>query len=288
MSFFDDIFGGSNKKTTTSGATTTDVAKTQATEQVGTKETAASVTGTAEQAGAQTAQTFQLSPENIAILNNLIANAAGKETIYSPATKNAVQSQTDLTAAALAAVTGAGANTDAIVKSAQEAAKLNFAENQGAQISQFADVVGSKLNSTSQLLMQKGDRDLATQLAAIEGDIRLKGRELGAQELAIGGDVAAKGAESGRALDLGQSQALQDVLAALGVSKGAATTGVEKTLTSGVTSQQSLEQQISQELMREILALQSKEVSTGTTKQSGGGSFNLLDVLQLFNKPQAA
>lgn len=288
MSIFDDIFGGSNKKSSTNETSTTDVTKQSDTAQVGTKETQASVVGSANQQGTQTQQTFQLSPENMAILNKLIESSAGKPTVYTPATQSATQSQSDLTAAALSAVQGSGANTDAIVKSAQEAAKLNFAENQGAQISQFADTVGSKLNSTVQLLQQKGSRDLATQLAAVEGDIRLKAQDQNTALLAVGGDVAAKGAESSRATDLGSSQALKDALDALSVSKGAATTDIGQSVTTGQTQQQSTEQQISQELMREILNLQQTTKSTGTTKQDTGGSFDLLNLLSLFSAPQPA
>lgn len=279
MSFFDDLFGGSDQKQSQNQTTTTDVNKQTGTQEVSTKESASTVQGTAEQKGTQTEQQFLFSPENMDILNKLIAKSAGTQNVFGPQTAAATDQQSQVTAAALASINGMGADTDRIVQSAQQAAKLNFAENQGAQLSQFGDAVGSDLNSTVQLLKQKGDRDLATQLAAVEGDIRLKSRDQSTAALAVGGDVAARGAEGARSFEGGGSLALQDALKSLELGRGAEATSVQQSLTSGVTEQKTLEQQIAQNLIKEIMNLQSTEKSTGSSKGSTGGSFNIVDVL---------
>lgn len=71
-----------------------------------------------------------------------------------------------------------------MVFASQEAAKQNYAANQGAQIMQLQQVVGSKGHSYSQLIQNMGNADLSTQLAKIVADIRLNAKSQHATELA--------------------------------------------------------------------------------------------------------
>lgn len=69
--------------------------------------------------------------------------------------------------------TGGQQNLESIIRSSQDAAKLNFGETTGRSNELLAQLVGSKNNTISQLIQQKGQRDLATQLAGIEASTRM-------------------------------------------------------------------------------------------------------------------
>jgi regulatory protein YycI of two-component signal transduction system YycFG len=295
MGILDSILGGGKQKTsgtassTSKSTTDTQLAKTEASQDVTAKQSTSQVEGAATQRGTQTQQTAQLTAEQLGTLDDLINRAATRETVYGAGSQDLGTMQKNIaTFVSERLLNGGAADIDSIVQSAQNAAILNYEEGDLVNINQTIDsILGSQNNTTAQLLKEKGARNLATQLAAIEGDIRLKGADLQNQEAITAANVAGSALAGQQSLDLGSSQALNDALAALGIAKGATGVSTQDTLTSGVTSQRTTESELLDRLVRSLTGVQSTEETigkttgqqTGTTKDSG----NILNLLELFS-----
>lgn len=282
----DWLFGeGSDKeeKAKQSGTSTTDTS--QAKEEVSASSTQTGTTSSSSQQGTQVSTGTALSGTNQSILDQLIAGAAVKSNVYGDTTKQALQDQLDLGSTVKSLAGGmTPLNIDNIVKSAQDSAKLAYNEGEGAQISQFADQTGSKLNSTVQLLQQKGQRDLATTLAAVEGDIRLKGAETQNETIKTISDVLNQVTGASGGIDVGSSQALQDALSALGVAKGTQTTASTQAAQSQVAAADTTENKVSQDILQQVLEQITKSTGTTSGSSSGGGTGNLLGLLDILTR----
>jgi hypothetical protein len=291
MGWFDDIFGGDTKKSDKTSSTSSGKSSTTKLE----GQETASVTGVQSATEGQTTQvqtqgntTQNLSDANRGILDQLIAKASGVNNVNSGRSSASVDLQASLAQKLASKVEGQGANLDGLIKAQQEAAKLNFAENQGAQISQFADNVGSSMNSTVQLLKTKGDRDLAVQLAALAADTTLQSRTIDNQETAIAADAATKATGASLDFDAGSSKALADAISALTAQKGTVTSSLDQLQANQVQSQQSNTQTVLEELLKNLTTLDTEESSTSTGKgtttgttggNAGGAVLSLLDIL---------
>lgn len=291
MGWFDDIFGGDEKKTEKTSSTSTsssnvDKLEAQETASVNTSQTAS--TGKTDQVTTQGTTSQNLSDANRQILDSIIQKAAGVNNVNSQRSSTAVDAQTTVANALAGKVANQGQNLDALIKAQQDAAKLSFAENQGAQISQFADNVGSSMNTTTQLLQQKGDRDLAVMLAGIAADTTLQNRQVDVQESAVAADAATKATQGSLQFDSGTSQAISDALSALSEQKGTVTSELTQGAASQTQESQTATQAIMQELLKNIQSIASTESTSSTGKGSatvgtggnaGGAIISLLDIL---------
>lgn len=110
--------------------------------------------------GTTTQTTSQLDAGSTAVLQSLLAGLGGSNA----GVLSALQSR----------AANGNLNTDAIVQAALASAKQNYGETSGKATALLQQLAGSKDNTISQLLAQKGQRDLATQLASTEANIRLQ------------------------------------------------------------------------------------------------------------------
>lgn len=291
MGWFSDIFGSDDKKkektsSSTKGSSSTERQKAEESASINKTQSATEASQQNLQTGGSTTQ--NLSDANRQALDELIARAASKDNIFGDRTSGAVDAQIALGNTLAGRVGQQGQNLDAMIAAQQEAAKLNFAENQGAQISQFQDNVGSSMNTTVQLLKQKGDRELAVQLASLDATTRLQARQLDNQENAIATDAIAKGAEAAGNFDAGQNDALTNALNALTTQKGTLTSTLEQLAQSGVQSSNTNTQAVLQELLKSLETIDTEESSSSVGKGSASGSstpgigtvgLSLLDIL---------
>lgn len=291
MGWFDDIFGGDTKKTDKTSSSTSsqsNIDKLEGQETASVNTTQSATAGKTEQVQTSGSTTQTLSDANRAILDTLIQKASGVSNVNSARSSGAVDAQAQVANALASKVSNQGNNLDALIKAQQDAAKLSFSENQGAQISQFVDNVGSSMNSTAQLLKTKGDRDLAVMLASIAADTTLQSRQVDNQEAAVAADAATKATQGALQFDAGTSQALSDALAALSEQKGTVSSTLDKTAATQTQESQTNTQAVLQELLKNIQSISSTESSSsvgkGTTSGSTGGNagsavLSLLDIL---------
>lgn len=170
---------------------------------------------------------------------------------------------------------GASPVIEANIASAQAAERLNFERDTMGDILRTADQLGSRDNSTTQLLRQRGLEDLAVRQQQIATQGRLQGRELVTNEMndafsaileatKVGGTLDIEGAQSNTA----QMAGLADVL------KGANV--MQSSTTDARTEQQQTQNSLTQSL-RDILATASTK--TKGTAEQGSSLFDLLGML---------
>jgi len=198
MGFFSSIFG------TDSGSTT---------EQTQNSTTSANQTqsqkGNTTQSGSTTQST--LDPETLAMLKSILpglVSDVGGATADAGAIRGIVSKL------------AGGSNQDLVnaqISSSQAEAKRQFGIGEGAQIAGLEQQIGSKGNSFSQLLEQKGNTDLVTSLTAISDQARLDASKQSSADLgaAIAGSSAAAAADQAP---------LQQFLATIQALTGAQTT----------------------------------------------------------------
>lgn len=298
MSFLDDIvdslLGGedrdSDSKTKTSGSSTsTDLSRKQQ-DTVSGKQTQQQTTteAQAQQRGTQTSQQYNFTPEQLAAMNRVILDTSGVGNVYGAETLNALRTQGGITGNIAARAAG-GVDVSGVQNAAARAAQLAYQEETLPQINQLADVIGSKNNSAIMLMKQKGASDLATKIANVVGQIGLQGEDLTTQLQGLAASAAGATSEASRAYEIGSSQAIADRLAALSTAKGGTIGNVADILTSGTTSQASLERGTEEQGISDVtqLATTSRGESTGTQVGSGStsSSGSLLNLLQLLLQP---
>lgn len=203
-------FGAKVGKTKTQQATTFETTKEEA------------VKTTSEQEATKKAvtdiQQTQFSEGDIAILRELTSSLAGQAGGLTDISTENILRSSDIAAAGAESAIGFQGNLEDIITGAKESATLAFERGELSDILTRAQDVGSLSNTNIQLLLQQGGEDLATRLAAIEGDLRLKGVEVGAQQQALAGQL------SGQAISAAQAP-VAAALQALQILKGAETTG---------------------------------------------------------------
>lgn len=279
MGIFDSIFGGEDQDQKSKSSSSSETSKEESADTGTVKKSAGQTEASSTQEQTQTQQSFTFTPEQMATLDALINKAAAKETIYGGDTQDLASTAKNVSQF-MANQLQSQPNVDELVLNAKNAAKLDFEENTAPGLTRFADAVGSEANSGVQLMRQKAGTDLATKLMGVEGDIRLKSQ---AQNAQVGGITSAALAETlkgQQSTDLGASAALQDTLAALGIAKGGSVTTVGQGVTSGVSSQQTSENEISEQMVKALTSIKSKENSSSSGSGSSSGSaLNLIDVL---------
>lgn len=279
MGIFDSIFGGEENKEKSTSTTTGTTTKEESADTASVKQTAGQTEASSTQEQTQTQQSFTFTPEQMNILDSLINRAAAKETIYGGETQDLATTAANVSQF-LANQLQSQPNVDELVLNAKNAAKLDFEENIAPSLTQFAGAVGSEANTAVQMLRSKAGTDLATKLAGLETDVRLRSQLQNAQ---VGGITSASLAETlkgQQSVDLGGSQALQDALAALTTAKGGAVTTVGQGVTSGVSSQKTTESELSEQLVKALTEIQSTQTTKTKGKASSSGSaLNLIDTL---------
>jgi hypothetical protein len=215
MGLFDQLFGSSssqktNQTTTGSTNTTGQQAQTnQATSEQNTKQqqsqtsnTNTSSTSTQGQTTQSQTQQQQQQQQQQQSTGTVISSSLDQNTL--DVLKNILPSLSSNANAAIGG--GANSNVDALnkiatdfyakahggndtavqaaVDAATSKAKLDFQTGEGAQINQIAQAIGSKGNTYSQLLAQKGQQDLATQIANIAATGQLQASQMNSQDLA--------------------------------------------------------------------------------------------------------
>lgn len=166
-----------------------------------------------------------------------------------------------------------------IVDSAKAKAVQDFDEKEGASIAQFQQGVGSTANTASQLMAQRGQRELATNLAALDANLRLEAKEVERQDLATAS--AAGSQQAGDYLNINK----QNLARVAGLS-GAATNlgGVLKGATTVEQAEQvNVDNRINKQTegSLELKALLSEIEASGETT-NGKGILDLLDSLSNF------
>lgn len=198
MGFFSSLFG------TDSGSTTNQTQKQTASTNQTQKQT-----GTTTTAGK--AATSTLDPETIAMLKGVIGDLSG----------GAAGGSTDATTIrGIVSQLSGNQNADLVnnqISSASAEARRQFGIGEGAQIAGLEQQIGSKGNSFSQLLEQKGNIDLETSIAALSDQARLDASKQQSANLgaAIAGTSAAQSADQAP---------LNKFLSAIQVLTGAQTT----------------------------------------------------------------
>lgn len=184
MSLFDTLIGSTSSGNT---ANTTNTNQNQVEEKNTNQQTSAvtnqnqqqsssgntaSQTSTKQQNTSQAVgQTSSLNQGVVDIVSGLISNlAGGKGQVNDIVTQLITKASTP-------------AISDADVKAQQDAARLEFGSGEAVQIGQAQNAIGSKNNTYSQLLAQKGDQDLAATLAGIFANAKLQNETLSTQQL---------------------------------------------------------------------------------------------------------
>lgn len=272
MGLFDSIFG--SKKTSTQDTTQKQVSsgtRTLEAEETQIQESERTGISTTEQDTTQQQVTTQLDPETQAILQNLIQGLAGplaeEGTILDPSILQAIPENLDFASFLRDRATGTegvlNAGTDAIVAEAQRTGE-NAIERRGTQLAMGA---GSNLNSIVQAANAQGSADLATQLAALRGQLGIQARQAGSQDLATAFGASNEAARAGADISIaGQTAGTQQLAQLVQALTGATTTTVGETRATGTTTEQ---EQITQ-LMEALRS--STEVSDQVTNITGSVS----------------
>ncbi len=296
MGLFDSLFGSSSKTTTNTNTSTVQNQTGQ-----GTQTTAADNTSTQgqtqtqnstsnTQSGTQTAQqtvgkTSTLDADVIGQLKDLLSGQVGKA-------KNAASSTDPSNSDALRGIanelvtraTGGNAATfDALTAADTAAAKLAFETGEGAQTKQIQQAIGSTKNTYSQLIEQKGQRDLATTIAQITAQDKVAA--LNADQNNLSSAISALAQASGAgATDAGS--ALAPVLAIVSALKGSETSTTEAQTGSSQTGTTSTEQTLADVISKIVGSSNSKtdtsqsgtvnSVTTGTESSKNNSTPGLL------------
>lgn len=213
MGLFDQIFGSSTKQ---SSSTT----GTQDTTQSGTQNT--SGTSSQNQASTGSNVTSSLDPATQALLTSLLPSLVTKAsagTTGTPANEDTLQG---IGQTLIAKASGTNdTNVANAVKAATDQAKLSFETGEGQDIATTQQAIGSKGNTFSQLIQQKGQNDLTTTIANIAAQGQLQASQLDTQDLNSAISAISSASSSG-ATDV--SSALAPLISIISALKGATTT----------------------------------------------------------------
>jgi hypothetical protein len=187
---------------------------------------------TGSEASKQTGITKGFTDEDFAVLSDLISKLGDEDTTgsFSEGTVANADRLNALSASAAGRALNFDGNLESIIDSTRANAALDFQEGDLASIFQQVDSIGSFDNTTSQLLVDKAGRDFATRMAGVEGQIRLNAETTNNAVQSNAIQAALGGLQGGMETDKGNTQGLQNLLAALGVAKGA----IQETSTEGV------------------------------------------------------
>lgn len=166
-----------------------------------------------------------------------------------------------------------GLDVEALVSAIREGEALNFAETTGAQIAQTKQDAGSNMGSFARLLDQRGQRELSTRLGTVEAQTRLQADAQGLARDQTAAQALQAALTGSMNIDLGNTQALQNLLSALGVAKGATqtVTGITDTTQSGTSELTQL-----QEMLQQLTeAFQQTTVSQSEQTNKKAGLFGL-------------
>lgn len=274
MGLFDDLFGSKKKTDTTSvssGNSTQNQTNTatqtgtsqQTSTNTGTTTATGTQTGTTSQQGSQVQTTQNLDADTINLLKTLLPNLSTNAANADPTQNSDALKQV----AAVAFGNGTGGNDSAVnaaISADQAKAKLDFQTGEGQQIAGVQQGIGSKNNTYSQLIEQKGQSDLATQLDQITANAKLN--ELGLNNSSLNTAIAAL-TQSSQAGSTDANTAINPILAIVQALKGASTTTAGQTQQTGQTQETSTQQTI-QDLINAITGSQS-QTETGTASAIG-------------------
>lgn len=280
MGLFDSLFGSSSKQSSnssTSGTTTQNQSNTG--ENLTTSNQTSANTGSTNTTGTQATQTQQTGTQNQVTstldadtINQLKTLLGGAVTNAGGAVNATGNSDALKTIASTAFANGTGGNdstVDASIAADQAQAKIDFSNGEGTQIAGLEQGIGSKNNTYSQLLEQKGTTDLATSLQKISADAKLQELGLNNNDLqtAIGALTASSGAAATDA-----NTALAPLLAIVSALKGATSTTTGATTVAGSTSETATQQTI-QDLINAITGTSDQNIS-GTATAVGTTNSN--------------
>ena len=149
--------------------------------------------------------------------------------------------------------------SDADIKAQGDAAKLAFSQGEAVDIGQAQNRIGSKMNTYSELLDQKGQQDLATTLAGIMAQAKSTNAQISTQQL-----IAAL---EGTGQQSGQVAQLVSALKGANVSNTQSITGSTTQDTQAQTIQQLLDI-----ITGNNTAVQSSVTDENTAAQASGSS----------------
>lgn len=242
MGLFDTLFGGeessiSRSRTKQKTEQTQEAVKTGISQTTATKEGTESTTG--QQTGATTQQLF--SEADLSILSQLTErlNTQLGSGFFGPEAEEQQQNLAQIAETLQARLTGDG-GIDDIVAKAQTAATASFREQAGDVLGPFAQQIGSAKNTAVADLRARSSRDLAAQLGGIEAGIRLQGSQLFTDLGRAASSASVAAGEGRRTIDRGQTEALQNLLNVLTVSRGGVTTGTTQQDASSSTVNQQI------------------------------------------------
>ena len=197
MSLFDTLLGS-----TSSGKTNNQQASTQ--DQVEEKNTTQNTTAVTNQNQSQssagktntqqantsqaTGQTNSLNQDVVNTVSGLIKNLAGGNGDINTIVSSLIQKA------------GTPAISEADIKAQGDAAKLAFGQGEAVEIGRAQNAVGSKMNTYSELLAQKGEQDLATVLSGIVANARSTNAQISTSQLVAA--LEGTGQESGQIAQL--------------------------------------------------------------------------------------
>ncbi len=269
MGLFDDFFGSEqDQKQKTAGTQVTDQQTKQA--QISADVQKQTSEQTSEQTVQTDATTRLLSSEAEAALQNIFLQltesfSAGGGSALPPGIGEGGESLLDLSNFLVERAKGTegliAGETGAILGEARRQGENALESNQ----TRLASSAGSNLNSIVQAAGAQGRADLESQLAALSGDLAIRGRQLGSQDLATAFGASAEGVRTSADVSLAGQGTGADTIAKLGQLLRGSTTEVTGAVgTTGKVSEDS-------EINRLIEAL-AEITQVSDTKTTGKGS----------------
>lgn len=193
--------------------------------------------GTQGTTGSQTQQqqVTNLDSATQSALQEIVSTLSSKSGVLSDESLSAILGNSPVIEALQSRATGGNENIESIVKSATDAAKLSYNENEAPQLQRKINATGSEDNSLAILLRNKGASDLATKVGALEGQLRLQADQT---------DIAAMTAAVNAGVTQGNATGTNDIATIASVLKGASTTATGSSSTAQqTTSDQTTEAQ---------------------------------------------
>jgi len=272
MGLFDDFFGAdSDQDQVTAGTQKTDTQTKQA--QVEAGKTLQTNEQQTTQELAQTGTTRLLDPESEAALKQIFLQLsetlqAGEGNILPEEVKagsnQLLELSTFLTDRAKATEGLVAEQSGAILGEARRQGENALESNQ----TRLAEGAGSNLNSIVQASGAQGRADLESQLAALAGDLAIRGRQLGSQDLTTAFGASAEGVRTSADVALAGSRSGVENLGSIAtILKGVTTEQDLSQLVTGEVSEQSEINQLLEALSE--LTTRSDVATTGTATGSG-------------------
>lgn len=301
MGLFDDLFGSKNTTTannaTTGNSTTTgqqsqtnQTQTAQQTNQQQTQNTSSQTASNTQQASTGVNTVSSLDTQTIATLQSLLQPLAAQAggSIGNTSNSDAIKK---ISSDFYAKATG---GNNATVKAATDAsaakARLDFETGEGAQVNQIAQAIGSKGNTYSQLIKDKGLNDLNTQIAQITASGALQADQLNSSDLKAASDAIV---QASQVAGNDASSTINPVLQIAQLLKGATSTSTSQENTGSSTQSQTAEQQLAT-VLSSIFGTQTGQSDTtqaGTlstvsnttgTEQTKGSKGIIGDILSIF------